>query len=364
MAATDELVAVIMAGGAGTRFWPLSTAERPKQFLALLGQRTLLQASWDRLAGLVPPERVLVLTAERFVPLVRAQLPQLPSGNVVGEPMRRDTAAAVVLGALLARRRFGTATVATVTADHLIEPVEVFHRDLTAAAAGAVGSGALYTFGIPPTHPATGYGYLELGAPVTAGAALAGDAAHFEVRRFVEKPDAATAAGYLVGGRHLWNSGMFVWTTDAILAEVARLLPAHLAALEPAVAADGTAGWPTALRPAFAGLEPISVDYGVMERAADVRCLRARFQWSDVGGWEAVAARLPADEAGNRVHARLVASDAGGNLVFAEDSDETVILLGVSGLAVVRSDGRTLVVPRERAEEIKAVVGRLDDSHQ
>lgn len=359
MVGPSELVAVIMAGGAGTRFWPASTADRPKQFLALLGERTLLQMSFDRLSGLVASERILVLTADRFMPLVREQLPELPAANIIGEPMRRDTAAAVTLGALLARRRYGDVTMVTVTADHLIEPVAVFHDDVVSAARGAASSGALYTFGIAPTHAATGYGYLEIGAVV--GEVDDGGAVHCEVRRFVEKPAAATALRYLASGRFLWNSGMFVWSTEAILDAVGRCLPGHLAALEPALERDQSAAWPAALRVAFTSLETVSVDHGVMERAAEVRCLRARFAWSDVGGWEAVAERLPVDAAGNRCRGRVHADDARTNLVFTEDPEETVILLGVSGLAVVRSGPRTLVVPRERAEEIKALVAQLGE---
>ena len=158
-----DLVGVIMAGGAGTRFWPLSTAERPKQFLRLVDEESLLQKSFLRLDGLIDRERILVLTNEAFVPLVREQLPQIPAHNVVGEPLRRDTAAAVCLAATLARKRFGDCVIATVTADHLIEPVDEFRKSLVSAALGAASSGALYTFGIRPTSPATAYGYLETG---------------------------------------------------------------------------------------------------------------------------------------------------------------------------------------------------------
>ncbi len=357
MASVDQqLVAVIMAGGAGTRFWPLSTPTRPKQFLALFGDRSLLRLSFERLAGLVPPERTLVLTNASFVPLVREQLPELPAANVIGEPERRDTAAAVALGALLVRRRFADPLVLTVTADHLIDPVETFHRTARSAARAAADTGALYTFGVIPTNPSTAYGYLELGERIDTDDGVD----HFRLACFHEKPNPMTARTYMMAGTYLWNSGMFVWRAEAILDELGRQLPAHLAALSPAVAADGTPAWEAALAAAFAPLERTSIDYAVMEHARDVRCVRAPFEWSDVGGWLAVGDRLPADPDGNRVRGSLVCLDAADNLVFASDPEEQVALIGVRGLVVVRAGRRTLIVPADRAEEVKELVRRLE----
>jgi len=353
----NDLVAVVMAGGAGTRFWPLSTPERPKQFHALVGERSLLQLAVDRLDGLVPPERTLVLTQRTFLPQVRQHLPRVPEGNLIGEPARRDTAAAVALSALLARRRYGDPVVLTVTADHLIAPVDVFQRTVRSAARAARASSALYTFGVPPSVPATGYGYLELGERLADDDGIQ----HFRLARFHEKPDPVTARTYLMAGTYLWNSGMFVWTTGAIVAALARHLPGHLEALAPAVAADGTAAWEASLAEAFSPLPRISVDYAVMERAGDVRCVRSEFQWSDVGGWVALGEHLPADRFGNRRHVRLHVLDAEDNLVFAQDPDETVALVGVRDLVVVRAGRRTLVVPRDRAEEVKVLVEGLGD---
>ncbi len=353
--AANDLVAVVMAGGVGTRFWPLSTPERPKQFHALVGERSLLQLAVDRLVGLVPPERTLVLTQRAFVSHVREHLPQLPVDNVIGEPARRDTAAAVCLGALLARRRFGDPVMLTVTADHLISPVEAFHRAALSAARAARLSSALYTFGIPPTSPATAYGYLELGERIGADDGVE----HYRLARFHEKPDPVTARTYLMAGIYLWNSGMFAWTAGSILAEFARHLPGHLEALEQAVAADGTAAWEAGLSAAFEPLPRISVDYAIMEQATDVRCVRSSFSWSDVGGWIALGEHLEADRFGNRRHARLHVLDAEDNLVFAEDPEEIVALVGVRDLVVVRAGRRTLVVHRDRAEEVKALVESL-----
>lgn len=351
------LVAVIMAGGAGTRFWPLSTEEKPKQFLRLFGERTLLQMSYDRVAGLVPPERVLVLTAERFLPLVQEQLPQVPQENVIGEPLRRDTAAAVALAAAICRYRFGNATMAVFTADHIIQPVDAFQKTVTSAAQGAEAAPeSLYTFGVQPSYPATGYGYLQLGEQLLEDQGHK----HFRLRQFREKPDQETARQYLSTGQFLWNSGMFVWTTDAIWGEFQKQLSGHLALLEPVAAADGTPDWQARLATAFEKLPRVSVDFGIMEKARDVRCISAGFDWSDVGGWLALKQYLDQDAAGNWHQGALTAQQAGGNIAFCDDPQEMVALVGVEGLVVVRAGNRTLVASQEKAEAIKKLVAELD----
>src|SRR5690606_508928 len=214
-----QLVAVVIAGGSGTRFWPLSTAQRPKQFLALFGERTLLQATVDRLRGLVPPERTLVVTAARFGSTVQGQLPHIPGRNIIGEPEGRDTAAAIALAAVISRRRFGDAVMVVLPADHVVEPVYEFHGAVLSAAAGARGTGRLYTFGIPPAYPATAYGYLQAGEPVPQPA-TAGNGRplrHYRVERFREKPPREVAEVYVRAGNHFWNSGMFVGSVETWL---------------------------------------------------------------------------------------------------------------------------------------------------
>ncbi|GAB4257425.1 MAG: mannose-1-phosphate guanylyltransferase [Thermoleophilia bacterium] len=351
------LAVVIMAGGAGTRFWPVSTRARPKQFLKLSGERSLLQESFDRACLLTAPQRILVLTAADFVEAVHAQLPALPAENVIGEPMRRDTAAAVCLGALLCRRRFGECVMAVLTADHHIAPTAEFARVVRSAARAAQTEAVLYTLGVRPTFPATGYGYLKRGRLLAEDEGLR----HYALEAFREKPDAATARDYLASGRYLWNSGMFLWRVSVILGEFERHLPGHVKVLEAAMAAEGTPDWPAALRRAFAELPAVSVDYAVMEKAARVCTVEATFSWSDVGGWLAVEEFLEEDGRGNRVRGRLAAVDAGGNLVFSDDQGELVALLGVNGLVVVRAGRRTLVAHRSRVEDLKVLVRRLED---
>lgn len=358
MQKVDDLAVVIMAGGAGTRFWPLSTEERPKQFLKLFGERSLLQKSFDRVADLLPPERILVLTSESFIPIVLEQLPQLPPGNIIGEPMRRDTAAAVALAALLCRKRFGNCTMAIMTADHIIEPVDTFRKILLSAAGEAKKSKVIYTFGIKPEYAATGYGYLETGEKTADDEGVR----HFKLVRFKEKPDLETAGEYLKSGRFLWNSGMFVWQADTIIGEFERQLPAHLDRIAPAVLEDGSPLWQEALRKAFEPLKKISVDFAIMEKAEDVRCVEAGFSWSDVGGWPAMDEFMEKDESGNSCRGDVRTYDASTNMVFCEDENETVALVGVKDLIVVRSGGKTLIVSRDRAEDIKKLVEGLDDS--
>jgi len=352
-----EMVGVIMAGGTGSRFWPASTQDRPKQFLSLFGDHSLLQQSYERLAASLPPERILVLTSVEHAGLVRLQLPQLPPENVVAEPQRRDTAAAVTLAACLAAARFGDPIMAIVTADHVIAPVEAFTQTLLSAAAGAADGRSLYTFGIRPDHAATGFGYLELGEPLPSSDAIA----HWVLGRFVEKPDLETARAYVAGGRHLWNSGMFVWRSHAILEQLRRHVPEHESRIRQAVALDGKPGFAAELASAFEPLRKVSIDYAVMERAHNVRCVVATFGWHDVGSFTALADHLPTDADGNAHRGRVFGVDAHDNIVFAEDEGEVVALVGLHDLVVVRAGKRTLVLPRERAQDIKELVARLDE---
>ncbi len=355
-----DLAVVIMAGGAGTRFWPVSTEEMPKQFLSLFGDKSLLQLSFERVSGLVPPERVLVLTNASFVHLVREQLPEVPEHNVIGEPQRKDTAAAVALAAFLCKARFGDPVIATLTADHLIEPVDEFQRTLVSAARMAEKEEALYTMGIVPAFASTAYGYLERGALVLDDRGVR----HFQVKSFREKPDQETAQGYVGSGDYYWNSGMFVWSADAIISELETHLPGHVESLSGLASFDGKPGWEDALAGAFERLEPVSIDFGVMEKAGSVRCVEARFKWSDVGGWLALDDHLPGDRNGNRGRGEVVALDAGDNLVFCKDPAETVMLIGVRDLVAVRAGSRTLIVAKDRAEDVKKLVKMMEDKER
>lgn len=357
----QNLAAVILAGGAGHRLWPLGTEREPKQFIKLLGDKSLLEISLERALALVPAERVLVLTSSGLADRVREQLPQVPADNVIGEPLRKDTAAAVALAAVLAQNRFGDPVMAVLTADHLIEPLESFTAAVMSAARAAAASGALYTFGVKPTAPATGYGYLERGEKIEPppGPPSAGFHLHHRVRNFKEKPDPATAEVWLGSGRHFWNSGMFVFRASAILAEFERHLPDHFRALGPLGRLEGTPAFSPALREAFEKLSPISIDHGVMEKAQDVRMVETDFTWSDVGGWEAIWELMEKDGDENATRGRVLLHEARRNLVFCGESEEAVVLIGVDDLVVVRAGARTLVAPRSCASELKRLMDKI-----
>ncbi|MCK8600477.1 mannose-1-phosphate guanylyltransferase [Desulfoferrobacter suflitae] len=348
----NNLVATIMAGGSGTRFWPLSTREKPKQFVRLFDDRSLLQKSYDRMAGILPDERILILTNERFTELVREQLPRIPSRNIIGEPMRKDTAAAVCLGALIARKRFGNPVIITSTADHLIEPVDQFRQTMLSAAEQALHTGALYTCGIRPDYPATGYGYLQVGEKIQSDKGVE----HFRVESFKEKPDVKIAEMYLAARSYLWNSGMFVWTADAILAELSRHLPTHVEYLSDALEREGTIDQQDALRNAFAAIERISIDYAVMEKAENVCCVAGEFSWKDVGGWLAMQDYLPSDANCNFVRGSVHTLDGRNNLIFCDGDEETVALVGLSDVVLVRAGPNTLLAHKDRLEDVKTIV--------
>ena len=343
---TTEFVAVIMAGGAGTRFWPLSNEKLPKQFLTLVGETSLLQESYRRARTLCPPDRILVFTHQDYLPLVAGQLPELPERNLFGEPLRRDTAAAVAWAALVCQRRFGDCVIATLTADHWIQPLEAFQEALGEMAWGAGQGQGIYTMGIVPDGPATGYGYLELGAAVHTGRSLT----HFHVNRFKEKPDLATAQAYLEGGNYLWNSGMFAWRAGLILEQLGANVPRHLELLQPVCEERGEA-----LAQAFEALQRISIDFAVLEKAPRVFCLRPSFKWTDLGGWLALEPFLDARD-GNLARGDLNVLDSQGNLVFCQEAGEQVALIGVKDLVVVRVQGKTLILHKSRCEDIKKLL--------
>lgn len=346
------LHAVILAGGSGTRFWPLSRKGRPKQFLALAGERTLLQQTFDRLEGLVSAERVHCVTSAALAGGVREQLPAI-AANVIAEPVPRDTAIAIGLAAGVIRAQDEEAVLAVLPADAAIRPAERFRAALSQAAEIAR-AGKLVTFGIPATTPHTGYGYIRRGEPLAHG----GDLPAFVAEAFEEKPSREVAEGYVAGGRHSWNSGMFVWTADAVLEGLRAHQPKIHAAVERMVSAWGTAEAEAALAKAYAGVERLSIDYAVLEHATNLAVLEADFEWSDVGSWSALPGLFGRDEDGNTVRdATCVALEA-SNCVVQGDGG-LIALVGVENLVVVQTPDAILVCHTDRAQDVKAVVERL-----
>ena len=343
------MYAVIMAGGSGTRFWPLSRRRRPKQLLSLFGDKPMIAETVDRLAGLVPPERVLVVTNEALAEAVRAALPSVPAENVLCEPMGRNTAPCVGMAAAAVRAAAGPEEVMVVLpADHYIRDAETFRGALAAAAAEAE-TGAIVTLGIEPTKPETGYGYIR------CGEALA-DGVH-AVDQFVEKPDHATALAYLQSGDYVWNSGMFCFRVDRILREFETQLPRLAGQIEEMAAALGPDDADT-LRDIFERIEPVSIDYGIMEGAANVRVLPVSFGWSDVGHWDALPSVTETDSDGNVRLGDVVALDCEG-CVLVSGGSRVLSAVGLDHVVVVDTEDALLVAPRQRVQEVRRVVDAL-----
>lgn len=345
-------VAVIMAGGQGQRFWPLSTPERPKQFLDLQRSgRTLIQSTFDRVVRLAgSSENVLVATASRYVALVHEQLPDVPLHNVLVEPTSRDSAPAIALASLLIERRFGDVVAGFFSSDHLIDPAQGFGEVVGRAAAVAEAHGGLVTIGIRPTRPATGYGYVQLGEALDPGATGV-DGAH-KVARFVEKPTARLAESYVAGGKHLWNAGIFVWRVSAALAELDRHAPALMAPLRRAVEQDN-------VEQVFPTLERISIDYALMERTDRAYVVPGHFEWDDIGDWVALERHMHHEDLGhgaNTVVGRHIGLDTSGNIVYTEDPEDVIVTLGVHDLVIVKRGNALLLVHKDRVQEIKTLL--------
>lgn len=335
--------AVVIAGGSGTRFWPRSRARAPKQLLAILGGRSLLQDTVARVSPPIARQRVLVVTGRAHSRAVRRQLPRLAPGSVLVEPRSRNTAAAIALAALHIAKRAPDAVMAVLPADHAISGLSLFRRDLALALDVAERSRALVTVGVRPTHPETGYGYIRVGGPLpgTRGRAA-------RVGSFIEKPDRARAEALLADGDVLWNSGIFAWRVDVILDALRRQLPGVMGPLQ-AAGRD--------LARAYRRLPAISIDHGVMEHAEEVAVVRARFGWSDVGSWAAVAALGSGGNGRNALRGRAIRIDSTGCLI--DSPDRLVAVLGVDDLVVVDTPDAVLVCRKDRAQDVRLIVEEL-----
>jgi len=345
------LQALILAGGSGTRFWPLSRTARPKQLLALDSERSLLQETVERLLPLIGPESVWVSTTRALAPEVRRQLPAVPPEQVVAEPVGRNTAPAIGWSVRAMPEAARQGVVAVLPADHRMADGHAFRQTLAAAAMAAETEDRVMTLGVVPRWAETGYGYLELGEPVGAVPGVR------RVRRFVEKPDPERAAGFVASGGYLWNAGIFVFRGATLLAHLARLAPELARGLE----AMARASSPEAADRLYAGLPALSIDYAVMEKLDGISTLPLDCGWSDLGSWEALYEVLAADAQGNAAHGgETLALDARGNLLVSDPGAPGVIaVLGVSDLVVVRTGDAVLVLPRARSQEVRRLVDEL-----
>lgn len=341
----DHLHVCIMAGGSGERFWPLSRATRPKHLLKLLSQRTLLEETVKRVEGMIPYERIFVVTNQSQLPVIQEELPLLDPQQIVAEPVRRDTAPAAALATALALRNDPEAIVAILASDAWIQNESVFQKQLRDAAEIAAQTGALTTIAIPPTYAATGYGYLRKGKSLGKGT---WGSERFEVAEFVEKPNLPMADKYFKSGQYFWNAGIFVWKARHFLTEAEILFP-ELG--EFILKATATEDLDQFLKDNFEKLPKISVDYGIMEKAPSVVAIEAQFDWDDVGSWTALPRHFKADEQHNTIIGKGTMVDASNNIVFS--NNRVVALCGVKDLVVVETEDAILVCHRDAVESIK-----------
>ncbi|MCS7179490.1 MAG: sugar phosphate nucleotidyltransferase [Anaerolineae bacterium] len=344
--------ALIMAGGGGTRLWPLSRHARPKQALTLVGDRTMFEHAVDRIAPLFQPEEIFVVTGEEHLESLLLQAPELPRQNFLLEPVGQGTAPAIGLGAVHLRRRDPQAVMVVLTADHFIRDVETFRRALTAAAQVAE-KGHLVTLGITPSFPSTGFGYIQQGEQLyeVDGFAV------FRALRFTEKPSAETAFRMVESGLYTWNSGMFIWRVDRIMDEFARQMPDLYDVLMQIDAVLGTPAYEPTLARLWPELSPQSIDYGVMEGARDVVVIPVDIGWSDVGNWSSMREILPADADGNVVVGEHVGLETRNMIIFG--GRRLIATIGLEDMIIVDTDDALLICPVEREQDVREMVQRL-----
>jgi mannose-1-phosphate guanylyltransferase len=356
----EHFYAVIMAGGGGTRLWPLSRKNTPKQSLTLFGNRTMFQIAVDRLDGLFSPDRIFVVTIAEQAEQLHLQAPQLPTANFLIEPMPRGTASVVAMAAAALLKKDPQAVMAILTADHYIENVVNFQAALKAACTVA-GDGYLVTLGIPPAYPSTGYGYIESGKEIGkfAGTSV------FEVNAFKEKPKLETAQEFLRKGGFSWNSGMFIWRADVILQKFERFMPELYAKLETLGDEIGINHLSKHFTEVWQSIIPETIDYGIMEKSDGCAVIPASdLNWNDVGSWDSLFDVIPADANGNiLIHARHIGLDTKNSMICSTNPERLVVTLGVENLILVDTGDAVLVCPRGESQKVKELVNYLKDHH-
>ncbi len=360
---------VIMAGGSGTRLWPISRSNKPKQLLRVVRGKSLLQVSYERLRGILPANQIYVCTNAAHAALVLEDLPELPKENVIGEPTGRDTANAVGYMAAVLKKRDPDAVCAVVTADHVIEPIADFQTALkTAFSLTAEHPNELVTFGIVPTFGHTGLGYVHRGEPLPLKAGANEKGGAYKVLAFREKPDKPTADRYVESGRYYWNSGMFVWRADTVLTELSIHLPDSYAGLMKIYDAWGTPNQTAVVNEIYPKLKKISVDYAIMEPAsqgkgkAQVAVVEMPVRWLDVGSWTSLAETLNTDDHNNAFECpNCLFVDSDDNIVFTTDPEHLVSTIGVSDMIIVHTPDATLVCPKNESQRVKDLVGKIKE---
>lgn len=345
-----KVTAVIMAGGKGERFWPRSRSSLPKQFLSLTDDgKTMIQHTVERLLPLVEMEDVFVVTNERYRELVQQQLPDMPKENILCEPMARNTAPCVAFAAGVIHHKYDDAIMLVLPSDHLIKLNEMYIDTLEEAIDVAKQGDNLVTMGITPAYPETGYGYINFGDSVRPGV--------YRVNRFVEKPDLATAKEYLASGQYLWNSGMFVWKVSAILHNFQTFLPDMYEGALKIRDAFGTGQYEQVLTACFEAFEPVSIDYGIMERAQDIFTLPGNFGWDDVGSWLSLERINRTNELGNVIQGDVITVDTHNCIVCG--NKKLIAAVGLEDLVVVDTDDAILICTKDHTQDVKKVIENL-----
>lgn len=343
------LCALIMAGGKGTRFWPLSTEEKPKQFLNLLGEETMIQMTVNRLLPMIPIEQVFVVTGKQYVSLVEEQLPELPKDNIIVEPYGKNTAPCIALSAFHINKKFAGATIAVLPSDHLINNEEEFRNILRSGEEFVdENQNAIVTIGMKPTRPETGYGYINFDNFI----AMKNKRSVLSVNKFVEKPNREKAEEYIRSGKYLWNGGMFIWKACNILGLTKKYLSNTFGVLEE-IAATSANEYDEVLERRYDEVDSISIDYGIMEKAEEIYVIPGEFGWDDVGSWSAVERYREMDEHGSLVVGDGCYIDGKNNMIVCNGNK--VIVDGLSDIFVVENDGCIVIGRRENVDRIKEV---------
>ncbi len=351
------MYAVIMAGGRGTRFWPKSREKMPKHLLDIFGKKTIIQETVERIGPMIPAKNILIVTGASHSDEVMRQLPHLPEENIIIEPVGRNTAPCIGLAAMYIKKMNPEAVMVVLPSDHYIPDEEAFRRTLAIAAEIAQRGNYLLTIGIKPTSPETGYGYMEQGEPV---AVIRGEEI-LQVRSFREKPGLEQAKSFLQDGGFSWNSGMFIWKVSTILHEINRLLPNLYKGLLKIEDAIGTDSEKDVIGEVYQEIDPISIDYGVMEKAGGTLLVKGDFGWSDVGSWNALWKVWDKDENGNAARGRFIGVDSSNSLVYSPD--KLVALVGVEDLVVVETADSILVCKRTGSQDVKKLVDMLEEKN-
>lgn len=345
-----NLYAIIMAGGVGSRFWPRSTKKTPKQFIQMIGDRTLIQDTVKRLEGLVKNENIYIVTNSLQLDELKKQLDNIPFENLIEEPFGRNTAACIGLASVIISKKDKDAVTVVLPSDHIIHDITEFHKSILCAANYANSSNGLVTIGINPTKPETGFGYIQIDDRAVQDNI-------FRVYTFAEKPNYATAIRFIESGDFLWNSGIFIWRTDSVINEIKSLMPDLYEGLEKIKNGLGKPDYPDLIKNVYGQLRKVSIDYGIMEKSKRVHLTKGNFRWSDVGSWEEVYNLSDKDNDGNIIQGLVYTDMVIDSFIHSEDKFTAVI--GVDNLVIVSSNDAVLVCRKDKSQEVKRIVDYL-----